>query len=316
MTTSALHEWNSASPYNDYSNYVRRTFGARVQKVSINAGFTCPNRDGTKGVGGCAFCNNSTFNPDYCNPEKTITQQIDEGIRFFAPKYKTMRYLAYFQAYSNTYGATDRVIALYREALRHPLIEGLVIGTRPDCIAEDLLDATAELAKRHYIAIELGAETRNDVILSQINRCHTWADTLAAVDRIARRKLRVGLHFIMGLPGESVESQLSTATVVSSLPIESVKLHQLQIVRGSQYAKQYAENPELFTLWNSDDYIDFCVNFAERLSPNIVIERFVSQAPRELVVAPQWDLKNYEFVHRLERRFRERDTWQGRLRAK
>lgn len=313
MNSNELHEWNSASPYNDYSNYVRRIFGARVQKISINAGFTCPNRDGTKGFGGCAFCNNSTFNPDYCNPQKSVTQQINEGIRFFSPKYKTMRYLAYFQAYSNTYGKTESIVKLYREALQHPQIEGIVIGTRPDCIANELLDEIEEIAKSNYVAIELGAETCNDLTLKQINRCHTWSDTVDAVDRIAAKRISVGLHFIMGLPGETVEYQLNTASTISSMPIDFVKLHQLQIVRGSRYAKEFEENPSLFNLWKSTYYIDFCIDFAERLSPRIVIERFVSQAPRELVIAPQWDLKNYEFVHLLERRFRERGTWQGRL---
>ncbi len=307
------HPWGSDSPWYDYPTYIRSIFGARVQKVSINAGFTCPNRDGSKGTGGCAFCNNSTFNPDYCDPLKSIGQQIDEGIAFFARKYPSLGYLAYFQAYSNTYGDTSRILSLYREALSHPHIRGLVIGTRPDCLADDLIDELRSMARDHYIAVELGAETTSDDTLRLINRGHTWHDTVDAVRRLSAAGLPVGLHFIMGLPGESRDFQLTTAATISRLPVTFVKLHQLQIVRGSVFASIYRDRPAYFDLWTPDDYIDFCIEFARRLSPRIVIERFVSQAPRHLVLAPSWDLKNYEFAHLLLNAFRLRHASQGDL---
>ncbi len=307
------HPWGSDSPYYDYTTYMRRALGSRVQKVSVNAGFTCPNRDGSKGTGGCAFCNNSTFNPDYCDPRKSVTAQLDEGIAFFARKYKSLDFLAYFQAYTSTYGDTQHALALYREALAHPRIRGLVIGTRPDCLADDLVDALAELNRNHYIAIELGAETTSDDTLRRINRGHTWADTVEAVRRLSSVGIPVGLHFIMGLPGESRAAQLATASAVSSLPVDFVKLHQLQIVRGSAFGNLYQENPDRFSLWTVDDYTDFCIEFAQHLSPRIVIERFVSQAPRALVLAPSWNLKNYEFTHRLVNEFLRRGAYQGQL---
>ncbi len=306
-------EWGSSSPYNDYSTYVTKKFGGRAQKISINAGFTCPNRDGTKGVGGCAFCNNSTFNPDYCDASKSVLQQIDEGIAFFARKYKSMRYLAYFQAYSNTYGDTERIVELYREALSHKQIEGLVIGTRPDCLKDELVQRLSELAENHYVAVELGAESTDDNTLYSINRGHTWQDTVDAVRRLKTAQLPVALHFIMGLPGESKQQQLAVAKEVSRLPIDFVKLHQLQIVRGSAFEKLYATHPEHFDLWQIDHYVDFCIEFARRLRPSIVIERFVSQAPGELVVAPKWNVKNYEFTHRLLKEFALRGAFQGEL---
>lgn len=290
--------------YRTYHEYCQEHFGERVQKISINAGFTCPNRDGTKGFGGCAFCNNSTFNPDYCDASVDILQQIDEGIEFFK-KYKSNKFFAYFQAYSNTYGDTERIIALYRKALSHPMISGIVVGTRPDCIADDLLDELEILSQEHYIVVELGAESCYDDTLKRINRGHTWQESVDATHRLNDRGILVGMHIIMGLPGETREMLLAEAKIISELPITFLKIHQLQIVKGSAFAKQYAEHPEYFNLWEIENYIDFCVEFAQQLRPDIVIERFISQAPRDLVIAPFWNIKNYEFVHKLEQRMKK-----------
>ncbi len=305
--------WAANKRYNDYSNYIRRTFGDRVQKLSINAGFTCPNRDGTKGIGGCSFCNNSTFNPAYCGPEFTITEQLERGIGFFKPKYKTMQYLAYFQAYSNTYGETKDLIKKYKEALDHPLVKGLVLGTRPDCISDDLLQHLSEWKKEYYISIELGAESTLENTLLDINRGHSYKETVDASLKIAKHKIPVGLHLILGLPGESRKDLLDHATKVSQLPISILKLHQLQIVKGSEFAGRYENNPDGFELYTSEDFIELVVDFMERVNPNIVMERFVSQAPADLLIAPKWGLKNFEFVAKVEKRLKERDTWQGRL---
>ncbi|WP_244825546.1 TIGR01212 family radical SAM protein [Carboxylicivirga linearis] len=305
--------WGHNKRYNDYSSYIKQTFGERVQKLSVNAGFTCPNRDGTKGVGGCAFCNNSTFNPAYCGPEKTITEQLEQGISFFQPKYKTMQYLAYFQAYSNTYGETQELLKLYKEALDHPLVKGLVLGTRPDCISDDLLEHLAEWQKEYYIAIELGAESTLESTLVDINRGHTYAETVETTKRIVAHNIPVGIHLILGLPGELKEDMLLHATEISKLPINFLKLHQLQIVKGSAFAKQFKNNPESFNLYSAENYIELVVDFIERLNPEIVLERFISQAPHELLIAPRWGLKNFEFVAKVEKRLKERDTWQGKL---
>ncbi len=300
------------SNYNTYRQYCNNIFGSRAQKISVNAGLTCPNRDGTKGVGGCTFCNNSTFNPDYCQPSLSITEQLNRGIQFFS-KYKSDVFLAYFQAYSNTYGNTNHLLNLYHEALAHPQVSGIVIGTRPDCIAPDLLAALAEINKQHYVAIELGVESCYDDTLLSINRQHTWSDSCQAIEQIAQAQIAVGVHLIMGLPTETREQMLSEATILSALPINFLKLHQLQIVRGSQMAAEYAHNPQNFNLFSANEYINFCVDFLERLNPSIVVERFISQAPRDMVIAPFWNIKNFEFVHQLEKLISERKTWQGRL---
>lgn len=298
--------------YSTYREYSLQVFGGRAQKVSINAGFTCPNRDGSKGIGGCAFCNNSTFNPDYCDPNQSVTAQIDRGIEFFK-KYKSETFLAYFQAYSNTYGETRHILSLYNEALNHPSISGIVIGTRPDCISDELLDELSVIAKNKYVAIELGVESCYNETLQMINRGHTWEDSMSAIHRIHTRNIPVGVHMIMGLPGESREQMLQEAHILSQYPITFLKLHQLQIVKGSLFGQQYSSNPSLFKFFSASEYIDFCIDFIERLKPSIVIERFISQAPKDLVLAPFWDIKNFEFVHQLEKRIKERDTYQGRL---
>jgi radical SAM protein (TIGR01212 family) len=307
------YDWGHSKRYNDYSTYIKRTFGERVQKVSIDAGFTCPNRDGSKGTGGCAFCNNSTFNPDYCGPALSITQQIDKGIAFFNDKYKTQEYLAYFQAYSNTYGETEKLLEMYREALNHPKVRGIVLGTRPDCIDNDLLEHLAAWQKDHYVAIELGAESTLNHTLEAINRGHSWEETIETSQRIHRSGIPVGMHLILGLPGESRDEILEHARKVSALPIRFLKTHQLQIVKGSQFGGQYVADPAVFKLYGAEEFIELVIDFLELLNPAIVMERFISQAPPSLLMAPKWGLKNFEFVAKVEKRLRERNTWQGRL---
>ena len=224
--------------YNDYPTYFRTPFQERVQKLSIDGGFTCPNRDGSKGVGGCSFCNNESFNPGYCRAVRGITEQIDEGIHFFARKYNGQRYLAYFQAYSNTYAPLDVLKQRYEEALAHPMISGLVVGTRPDVVNEEILDYLGGLAQRYYVCVEYGVESVNDTILRQVNRGHDFAVAEQAIRETAGRGITIGAHLIFGLPGESRESMLEGAIRLSELPIHVLKLHQLQIVKGTRLAEQ------------------------------------------------------------------------------
>lgn len=309
---SMEYPWGHAKRYNDYSSYIKQRFGQRIQKVSVNAGFTCPNRDGSKGYGGCAFCNNSTFNPNYCEPDLSIHEQIEKGISFFRHKYQTQYYLAYFQAYSNTYGELETLLSKYRQALAHPLVKGLVIGTRPDCIQNELLEVLSQWNKEFYVAIELGAESTNNDTLAAINRGHGWDETVDAVQRITSAGIPVGLHMILGLPGESRQTILGHAPVISGLSVNYLKLHQLQIVKGSRFAVDYQRAPSLFDLFSCEGFVELVVDFLELLSPHIVMERFISQAPHNLLVAPKWGVKNFEFVHKVEKRLEERDTWQGK----
>lgn len=297
--------------YNDYGSFLQQHFAGKVQKISINGGFTCPNRDGTVGLGGCSFCNNQTFNPDYCRRELSVTQQLQEGIRFFGRKYPTMRYLAYFQAYTSTYDEMSRLIARYEEALSVEGVVGIIIGTRPDCMPQPLLDYLTELSKRTFVTVEYGVESTLDRTLQRINRGHDYACAVDAIERTATAGITTGAHLILGLPGESHDDMLQHAIRLSQLPLHTIKLHQLQLIKGTVMGREYEEHPERFDIPDIDTYIDRAIDFAELLRPDIVIERFVSQSPAELLIAPHWGLKNHEFTARLLRRMRERDTYQG-----
>ena len=299
--------------YLNYNQVLKTEFSERIQKISINAGFTCPNRDGSKGTGGCTYCNNQTFSPEYCQSGKSVSEQVEEGIAFFHYKYKAQLYLAYFQSYTNTYDSLENLKAIYEEALSYPNVVGLVVGTRPDCVSNELLDYFAGLAKKYYVMIEYGIESTSDETLQFINRGHDYACAEKAIKDTAARGIRVGAHIILGLPKEDRETILSHAGILSQLPITSLKIHQLQLVRGTRMSVQYSEHPEWFHLYSANDYIDLAIDFLERLNPAIAIERFVSQSPKELLIAPEWGLKNFEFTAKIEKRLEERDAWQGRL---
>ena len=299
--------------YNDYGSWLTAQVGVKVQKISLNAGFTCPNRDGRVGTGGCTYCNNQTFNPDYCTPSKSIAQQLEEGKRFFSRKYPAMKYLAYFQAYTNTYGSLSDLQAKYEEALGVPDVVGMVVGTRPDCMPPDLLNYLAEVNRRTFLVVEYGIESVYDRTLLRINRGHTHEQTVDAIMRTSARGIRVGAHLILGLPQESREAMLHEAEILSSLPLTTLKLHQLQLIRGTRMADEYADNPSDFHLFTADEYIDLVIDFVERLRSDIVLERFVSQSPSSLLAVPGWGLKNYEFVDKVRCRMKERQAYQGRL---
>lgn len=298
--------------YNDFGSFLKRHFPFKMQKISLNAGFTCPNRDGSKGLGGCTFCNNQTFNPDYCRTEKSITQQLEEGKAFFAQKYPDMKYLAYFQAYTNTYGELEELIRKYEEALATPEVVGLVIGTRPDCMPDELLDYLTELNRRTFLIVEYGIESAYDRTLERINRGHTFEQTRQAVIRTAERGIMVGGHLILGLPGESEQDILHEADLLSALPLTTLKLHQLQLIRGTKMALQYAEHPEWFHIYEVDEYIRLVSAFIGRLRRDIILERFVSQSPKSLLIAPDWGLKNHEFTQKVNKYMTESRIWQGK----
>lgn len=302
--------------YREFGDFLRERFPFKAQKIAINAGFTCPNRDGSKGRGGCTYCNNQTFNPSYCQTDKSVTDQLAEGVRFFSRKYPEMRYLAYFQAYTSTYGEQERLERLYEEALGYPGVVGLVIGTRPDCMPDSLLDYLARLSERALVLVEYGVESTLDRTLRRINRGHDFAEAKEAIRRTAARGIAVGAHLILGLPGESRDEILGHADRLSELPLTTLKLHQLQLIRHTRMALEFERQPEDFHLFTVDEYIDLVIDFIERLDPAIALERFVSQSPKELLIAPDWGLKNYEFTARVNRRLAERDSWQGKCRAK
>ena len=298
--------------YNDLSAYLSAHFPYKVQKISLNAGFTCPNRDGTVGYGGCTYCNNQTFNPAYCKTEKTVTEQLEEGKQFFARKYPEMKFLAYFQAYTNTYAELEELKRKYEEALQVKDVVGIVIGTRPDCMPDTLLDYLEELNQRTFLIVEYGVESTDNDTLKRINRGHTFEVAEEAIRKTAERGIRVGAHIILGLPGETNDQLIKQASVLSALPLTTLKLHQLQLIKGTRMAHEFEMQPEDFYLYSADEYIDLVIDYVEHLRSDIVLERFVSQSPKELLIAPDWGLKNHEFTDKVKKRMRERDAWQGK----
>lgn len=314
MTTSKTFPWGDTRRFNSYNAYFTKQFGSRVQKISIDAGFSCPNRDGKISTGGCTFCSNDAFNPSYCRPEKTIRQQIEEGIEFHKRRYRRAnQYLAYFQPYSNTYKPLDELKKIYSQALEIPEIAGIVIGTRPDLIDEDILQYLAEIQKTHYVIVEYGIESVYDATLRHVNRGHDFATAKRAVELTAAYNLPCGGHFIFGLPGETKPMMLDAADIISQLPLTTVKFHQLQIFKNTTMADEYLQHKEAFHLFELEEYIDFVIDFTERLNPNIVIERFAGEVPPRYLLSEPWMKLRYdEVLTRIEKRMEERDTWQGK----
>lgn len=292
--------------YLDFGTWIRQQFPFRVQKISIDAGFTCPNRDGKISSGGCTFCDNRTFSPSFCTKEKTITRQLEDGKAFFAHKYPDMKYLAYFQSFTNTYAKTDQLKQMYEEALAVDDVVGVVIGTRPDCMSNELLDYLEALSHQTFLIVEYGIESANNQTLLRINRGHTFECSRDTIERTHARGILTGGHIILGLPGEDQQESLRQAPIISSLPLDILKIHQLQIIRGTRLAREYARQP--FHLYSVEEYIDLIISYVSLLRDDLVLERFVSQSPVDLLIAPKWGLKNHEFTNLLNKRIRERTT--------
>lgn len=310
-----VYAWGDSRPYHSYAGYFRRLFGGRVQKLSVDAGFSCPNRDGTIARGGCTFCNNGAFTPSYCVPSKSIRQQIDEGIEFHRRRYRgASRYLVYFQAFSNTHAPLGRLREVFGQALAHPDVAGIVVGTRPDCVDEEKLDYLAGLARDRYVAVEYGIESTSDETLRAVNRGHDFETARRAVAQTAERGLPVGAHFILGLPGESDEMLVAQTGRINALPLTTVKFHQLQIFRDTPMAAQYDADPGRFRFWTLDEYVALFVEILRRLRPSLVVERFASEAPPRYHYGPNWGLvRNERLWAMLEKRLAETGARQGEL---
>ncbi len=327
------HQFPEGKRYNSFVGYFKKKYGERLQKIVLDAGFTCPNRDGKAGRGGCTYCDNAAFHPSYSTAGKSLHRQMDEGIEFHKVRYRTTEhYLAYFQSFSNTYAPLSRLRELYEEALSHPQVVGIVIGTRPDCVDEAKLDYLAELAggqampgwersmsdgtvrRSPIVIVEYGVESCYDKTLERINRGHDFTTAERAIRMTAGRGLDVGIHMILGLPGETRQMMLDACGVLNSLPVRSIKFHQLQIVRGTRMEKEYEQHPEDFERFSLDDYLDFFADILERLRPDIYIERIAGEVPPRFVRETPWGLvRNAELLHLLDTRLEQRDTWQGKL---
>lgn len=295
--------------YKEFGTWLQAELGCKAQKLSVDAGLTCPNRDGTLGRGGCSFCDNRTFNPAYCRQGGSITDQLEAGKRFFSRKYPTMKYLAYFQSYSNSYGTLSHLKELYEEALRVPDVVGLVIGTRPDCMPDALLEYLEELNRRTFLLVEYGVESANEETLVRVNRGHTFAQARECIIRTAQRGIRVGVHMILGFPWETRSELIRQAQLIASLPITTLKLHQLQVIRGTQLAREYELHP--WPLPTAEEYVDLVLEYISHLPSSLVLERFVSQSPPEYVIAPRWGLKNHEFSALVKKAMQKRSTQLG-----
>ncbi|MDB4303811.1 TIGR01212 family radical SAM protein [Desulfosarcina sp.] len=313
--TDSKFVWGHNRRFNSYTEYFKKYFGERVQKVTVDAGFTCPNRDGLLARGGCTYCDNDAFNPSYCQPQKSVAQQIEEGIEFHKVRYRrAKKYLAYFQAFSNTYAPLEELKKTYDQALKIPGVTGLVIGTRPDCIDDEKLEYFSKLSEQYYIIIEYGIESCYNKTLEFINRGHTFEQSAEAIIKTARYGIKTGAHIIFGLPGESREEMMNEAKILSELPINNIKFHQLQIIKNTVMAKQYSNNPEIFNLFGLEEYIDFIIRFIEQLNPEFIIERFTGEVPPRFLAGPNWGLiRNDQVNIMIENKLAQLNTWQGKL---
>jgi radical SAM protein (TIGR01212 family) len=297
--------------YNSYSSYINKKYGERVQKITVHAGFTCPNRNGTLGNNGCTYCNNASFIPAYCNPDENIRQQINKGIRFLSNRYKVKKFFVYFQPFSNTYASLDVLITLYREAFSFKEVVGLTIGTRPDCIDDEKIAFLAELGKNYDITIEYGLESISDESLKKIKRGHNFQSYLDALEMTAGKGINICTHIIIGFPWENMELWLKEAEVLSDLPTDFLKIHQLHLVKDTELTRQYIKKK--FHLLSLPEYLDIIVLFLERLNPRIIIQRLFGEAPPDILVAPKWNKRNSEVLQAIEKELINRNSWQGKL---
>lgn len=307
------YPWGTERRFNAYSDYFRRHFGERVQKITINAGFTCPNRDGRCGSGGCTFCDNRAFNPSYNDPRTSITDQIRKGMVFHRKRYrKAKSYLAYFQAYTNTYAEIDKLRLMYEEALAVPGVIGLVVGTRPDCVDAELLDYFQELSRRTYVVLEYGIESVFNRTLQRVNRGHDVEKSHWAVEETASRGIKVGGHVIIGLPGESRGDFLTMAKELSTWPLDSIKFHQLQVIKGTPMALEYMERPEEFETFTLEGYLDLMVRILEQLNPTFVVERIAGEVTPGMGIREGWGLRYDGVLKAFEDLLLKQDSWQGK----
>lgn len=310
-----IYPWGDERRFNSYKRFLSHKFGTRVQKLTIDAGFTCPNRDGSVGTGGCTYCLNDAFNPSYCQPAKSVSQQLAEGVEFHVNRYRRAgAYLAYFQAFSNTYAPLEILKEIYAPALNNPAICGLIVGTRPDCIDESKLDFFASLQRRLFVSIEYGVESCDDRTLRRINRGHDFAAAVRAIQMTAERGIHCAAHFIYGLPGETPDTWFRDLQSINELPINGIKFHQLQLIKGTPMIQDFVQHPDDFHLFNQLSYIDFIVKITERLNPTFVIERFAGEVPPRFLYQNTWGTVRYDVVlQNIEKKMAELDTWQGKF---
>ena len=296
--------------YTSFGAYMKKRFGSTVYKVNVDAGFTCPNRDGTVGVSGCIYCNNDSFRPSSCRPTLTVSEQVQNGIAYVKKRYKSEKFLVYFQPYTNTYAPVDELEGLYKEALSDPSVIGLAIGTRPDAVDAEKIALIQSLAEKYFILVEYGMQSMYDKSLEFINRGHNYNAFLKALEMTRDRGIFIGTHIIVGFPTETREETMSMSEELSSIPVEFLKIHQLQVIKDTPLEVMHKNNP--FHVFGYEEYLDFVTGFIERLSPRIVIQRLFATAPDSILIAPQWGKNRQEILRDIEKRLEARDTYQGK----
>jgi len=294
---------------NSYGHYLRRRFGCRVSKVNVDGGFTCPNRDGSRGTGGCVYCNNVSFSPKDTQPVIPIEEQMAHGMAYHRIRLGSQKFIVYFQKYTNTYASIEVLDSLYRRALAHPDVLGISVGTRPDALSDEALELLTDIAQTHYVCLELGLQSINDTILADINRGHTLGEYLETVQRASGRNFDICTHLIHGFPGETAEGFLKTADLIASLPIDSIKLHQLHAVEGTELADWYRRGE--YRPLKLQEYVNTAADFLERLPARITIQRLYGSAPLDICIAPRWGLKNNQMWYAVINELVRRGSWQG-----
>lgn len=297
-------------PYNSFSSFVKKRFGQSVQKVNIDAGFTCPNRDGSVSTGGCTYCNNESFKPGHCRPTLSVTEQVQNGITYLTRRYRAKRFLAYFQAYTNTHAPVSRLRTLYEEALAVPNVIGLAIGTRPDCVDSEKLDLLEELAQKHFVLVEYGIQSTQEKTLRAINRGHDFECFLRAVTETNKRGLETGAHMIVGFPTETLQETLDGAHAITASGVGFLKIHQLQIIKDTPLQQEYERNP--FHVLEYDEYLSLVGEFLDRVGPEIVIQRLFATAPEEILIAPHWGRDRHQVLRDITTHMNSKGLYQGR----
>jgi radical SAM protein (TIGR01212 family) len=311
MPSSLLPEgFTPQRRYRAFGAFLRERFGRRVARVTLDAGFTCPNVDGTVTVGGCVYCDNRSFSPNRRLPRTTIGAQVERGVRLLAPRYKADRFLAYFQAATNTHAPLEKLRRLYDEALEHPQIVGLAIGTRPDSVPDPVLDLLQGYAQQRYVCLELGLQTIHNRSLDWMNRGHHYDAFVDAIGRCQGRGLDLCAHVILGLPGESHADMMATAEALAGLPVDAVKIHNLHVVRRTPLEEMYQRGE--VTLFEREEYVQLVCDFLERLPPQMVIHRLSGDAPPDYLVAPEWCLDKSALLQKIHDELERRDSWQGK----
>ncbi|MGI9553317.1 MAG: TIGR01212 family radical SAM protein [Thermodesulfobacteriota bacterium] len=297
--------------YNSYHDYLRERFGCRVHKVSLDMGFTCPNRDGNVAQGGCVYCNNDSFVPPYARSRYKMDFQIKHGIEYLKNRFKAEKFIIYFQAYTSTYGEAEELERMYKEALKYDGVVGLAVGTRSDCIDEEKIEIFERLARDYYVSIEYGIESIYDKTLEFMNRGHDYNSVLDAIELSKNRDLHIGTHIIVGMPTETEQEMLAMADEVSTLGVDTFKVHNLHIIKNTPLARMYKENP--FNLFSYEEYLEFIVKFIERLSPDIMLERLFTDTPQDLLIAPKWKERHNEIIYGIKQALERKESYQGKM---